>query len=83
MRKTKEGRAQYMKEYRAKQKEKVKTVAEQRIEAIGTVHDHCIDESIYDPDCPTYRSDKTEYTRAEVEANQAWVKQYLKNIGRM
>ena len=82
MRKTKEGRAQYMKEYRAKQKEKTLSVIEQRREVIGTVEYNCIDESTYDPDCPKWRSDKTEYTKQEVADNQEWAKQYLIKIGR-
>lgn len=82
MRKNKEDNAAYMREYRAKQKEKTKTVTEQRREVIGTVEDNCIDESIYDPDCPKWRSDKTEYTKQEIADNQEWAKQYLIKIGR-
>ena len=83
MRKNKEANAQYMREYRAKIKEnKSMSVDEQKRKVIGTFEDHCINESIYDPDCPKWRSDKKEYTKEEVADNFKWVENYLKKIGR-
>lgn len=83
MRKNKEDNAAYMRQYRASKKDNdMKSVDEQRREAIGTFEDHCIDESIYDVDCPKYRSDKTEYTKQEIADNHKWVEDYLKKIGR-
>lgn len=81
MRKTKEARAEYMRDWRANRKAKQKTVEEQRFEQIGSWEDHCIDESIYDPNPPKFREGH-EYTKQDIADNQEYVKQYLRKIGR-
>lgn len=83
MYKNKENYNSYMKEYmKNKRNNGVKTAKEQIAEFVGSPEDHCIDEAIYDKNCPKWRSDKEYYTKPEVEDNFKWVEQYLIKIGR-